>query len=182
LNLGGTSAGLDIHLHPKQAWRAARSRLPRAWAVRKRPSRHSHDAGDDVALLASYPAMHEERREGNEGRILSVQRGVGFQAHRVFGRGNPRSFYIRCRKWTMEVVALMDTLKGKKIMVWTFMGNTRMYKALAANMVTASARSVSFLSRSELPGKSTKAAWRSPICSPTSTAMAAHQMAADRGE
>ncbi len=24
----------------------------------------------------------------------------------------------------------MDTLKGKKIMVWTFMGNTRMYNAL----------------------------------------------------
>ena len=24
----------------------------------------------------------------------------------------------------------MDTLKGKQIMVWTFMGNTRMYQAL----------------------------------------------------
>ena len=24
----------------------------------------------------------------------------------------------------------LDTLKGKKIMVWTFMGNTRMYNAL----------------------------------------------------
>ncbi len=24
---------------------------------------------------------------------------------------------------------LMDTLKGKQIMVWTFMGNTRMYQA-----------------------------------------------------
>ncbi len=24
----------------------------------------------------------------------------------------------------------MDRLKGKKIMVWTFMGNTRMYNAL----------------------------------------------------
>lgn len=24
----------------------------------------------------------------------------------------------------------MDTLKGKKIMVWTFMGNSRMYQAL----------------------------------------------------
>ena len=27
----------------------------------------------------------------------------------------------------------MDTLKGKQIMVWTFMGNTRMYQALREN-------------------------------------------------
>ena len=44
--------------------------------------------------LGIYTAMHEERREGNEGRILSVQRGVGFQAHRVPPAGEIRAVFI----------------------------------------------------------------------------------------
>jgi hypothetical protein len=75
--------------------------------------------------------MHEERREGNEGRILSVQRGMGLKAHRVVAAGEIRAAFIFDAgngRWRWS--ALMDTLKGKKIMVWTFMGNTRMYNAL----------------------------------------------------
>ena len=38
-NLGETSAGLDVHLYPKSDMGAARSVLPRAWAVRRCPFR-----------------------------------------------------------------------------------------------------------------------------------------------
>ncbi len=41
-----------------------------------------------------HTAMHEERREGNEGRILSVQRGVGFQAHCVPSAEEIRTAFV----------------------------------------------------------------------------------------
>ena len=62
----------------------------------------------------------------------------------------------------------MDTLKGKQIMVWTFMGNARMYEA-SGTTETASARSGCSPLRCGPPGKFTRAAWRFRICSPTST-------------
>lgn len=41
-----------------------------------------------------HTAMHEEWRKGNEGRILSLQRGVEFQAHRVPHAGEIRAAFI----------------------------------------------------------------------------------------
>ena len=89
LNLGGTSAGLDIHLYPKQRMEGGSVTLAQGVGGQKATFPNAMNAGDDVALLAS---TRECTRNGSAEK--------------------------------------KDGLKGKKIMVWTFMGNTRMYNAL----------------------------------------------------
>ena len=41
-----------------------------------------------------------------------------------------RASLRRCFFYALKESDWMDTLKGKQIMVWTFMGNARMYEAL----------------------------------------------------
>lgn len=53
LNLGGTSAGLDIHLHPKQDMEGGSVTLAQGVGGQKATFPNAMYAGDDVALLAS---------------------------------------------------------------------------------------------------------------------------------
>lgn len=63
----------------------------------------------------------------------------------------------------------MDTLKGKQIMVWTFMGNARMYEALRDYGDRISQIGL-FSFKVRATGEIyERAAWRFRICSPTST-------------
>lgn len=62
----------------------------------------------------------------------------------------------------------MDTLKGKQIMVWTFMGNARMYEALRDYGDRISQIGL-FSFKVRATGRFTRAVWRFRICSPTLT-------------
>lgn len=53
LNLGGTSAGLDIHLYPKQDMEGGSVTLAQGVGGQKASFPNAMNAGDDVALLAS---------------------------------------------------------------------------------------------------------------------------------
>ena len=53
LNLGGTSAGLDIHLYPKQDMDGGTVTLAQGVGGQKAAFPNAMSAGDDVALLAS---------------------------------------------------------------------------------------------------------------------------------
>lgn len=53
LNLGGTSAGLDIHLYPKQRMDGGSVTLAQGVGGQKATFPFACNAGDDVALLAS---------------------------------------------------------------------------------------------------------------------------------
>ena len=53
LNLGGTSAGLDIHLYPKQDMEGGSVTLAQGVGGQKATFPNAMYAGDDVALLAS---------------------------------------------------------------------------------------------------------------------------------
>lgn len=53
LNLGGTSAGLDIHLYPKQDMDGGAVTLAQGVGGQKATFPNAMNAGDDVALLAS---------------------------------------------------------------------------------------------------------------------------------
>lgn len=53
LNLGGTSAGLDIHLYPKQRMDGGTVTLAQGVGGQKATFSNAMNAGDDVALLAS---------------------------------------------------------------------------------------------------------------------------------
>ena len=53
LNLGGTSAGLDIHLHPKQDMEGGSVTLAQGVGGQKATFPYAMCAGDDVAILAS---------------------------------------------------------------------------------------------------------------------------------
>lgn len=53
LNLGGTSAGLDIHLYPKQALSAGEMQLAQGVGGQRASFPFAVSADDDVALLAS---------------------------------------------------------------------------------------------------------------------------------
>ena len=53
LNLGGTSAGLDIHLYPKQDMDGGTVTLAQGVGGQKASFPNAMYAGDDVALLAS---------------------------------------------------------------------------------------------------------------------------------
>ena len=53
LNLGGTSAGLDIHIYPKQALSAGELEIAQGVGGQKATFPFACYAGDDVALLAS---------------------------------------------------------------------------------------------------------------------------------
>lgn len=53
LNLGGTSAGLDIHLYPKQRMDGGTVTLAQGVGGQKATFPFACNAGDDVALLAS---------------------------------------------------------------------------------------------------------------------------------
>ena len=62
----------------------------------------------------------------------------------------------------------MDTLKGKQIMVWTFMGNARMYEALRDYGDRISQIGL-FSFKVRATGEIYESGWRFRICSPTST-------------
>ena len=53
LNLGSTSAGLDIHLYPKQRMDGGTVTLAQGVGGQKASFPNAMNAGDDVALLAS---------------------------------------------------------------------------------------------------------------------------------
>lgn len=53
LNLGGTSAGLDIHLYPKQALSAGEMQLAQGVSGQRASFPFAVSADDDLALLAS---------------------------------------------------------------------------------------------------------------------------------
>lgn len=53
LNLGSTSAGLDIHLYPKQSMEGGTVTLAQGTGGQKATFPNAMSAGDDVALLAS---------------------------------------------------------------------------------------------------------------------------------
>ena len=53
LNLGGTSAGLDIHLYPKKDMEGGSVTLAQGVGGQKATFPNAMNAGDDVALLAS---------------------------------------------------------------------------------------------------------------------------------
>ena len=53
LNLGGTSAGLDIHLYPKQRMDGGTVTLAQGVGGQKATFPNAMNAGDDLALLAS---------------------------------------------------------------------------------------------------------------------------------
>ena len=93
LNLGGTSAGWTSTSIRNSGWTAALSHWHRVSAVRKRHSVCLQCRGrcGSACILA---AMHEERRQRKEVRLLPVQRGVGFQAHRVPAAGKVRTAFI----------------------------------------------------------------------------------------
>lgn len=62
LNLGGTSAGLDIHLYPKQDMEGGSVTLAQGVGGQKATFPNAMYAGDDVALLAS---TRECKRNGS---------------------------------------------------------------------------------------------------------------------
>lgn len=68
LNLGGTSAGLDIHFYPKQNMEAGSVTLAQGVGGQKATFPNSMRAGDDVALLASTRECKKngvkEKKEG----------------------------------------------------------------------------------------------------------------------
>lgn len=89
-NLGGhfiLSLSKTVHggrlCHAGTGSRRSKSDLPECHVRRRRCS-----------SFGFYEGMHEERSEGNEGRILSVQCGMGFQAHRVLAAGKVRTAFI----------------------------------------------------------------------------------------
>lgn len=67
-NLGGTSAGLDIHLYPKQDMPSSTVTLAQGVGGQKVTFPNALNAGDDVALLASSRQCTKngaaERKEG----------------------------------------------------------------------------------------------------------------------
>lgn len=65
LNLGGTSAGLDIHLYPKQDMAGGSITLAQGVGGQKASFPNAMYAGDDVALLAS---TRECTRNGQKGK------------------------------------------------------------------------------------------------------------------
>ena len=65
LNLGGTSAGLDIHLYPKKDMEGGTVTLAQGVGGQKATFPNAMYAGDDVALLAS---TRECKRNGSKER------------------------------------------------------------------------------------------------------------------
>lgn len=68
LNLGGTSAGLDIHFYPKQDMTGGSVTLAQGVGGQKASFPNAMYAGDDVALLASSRECtrngHKEKKDG----------------------------------------------------------------------------------------------------------------------
>lgn len=103
LNLGGTSAGLDIHLYPKQYMEGGSVTLAQGVGGQKATFPNAMNAGDDVALLAS---TRECTRNGaKETKDGFYQYSAAWDSKHIVSlpQGKSAHFYIRCRKWTMEV-------------------------------------------------------------------------------
>lgn len=94
LNLGGTSAGLDIHLYPKQRMDGGSVTLAQGVGGQKATFPVCLQCRGRCGSACILAAMHEERRQRKEVRLLPVQRGVGFQAHRVPAAGKVRTAFI----------------------------------------------------------------------------------------
>ena len=94
LNLGGTSAGLDIRLYPKQDMEGGSVMLAQGVGGQKAVFPNAMYTGVDVSLHASTRECMRNGAKETKTRFLSVQRGVGFQAYRVPPAGEIRAAFI----------------------------------------------------------------------------------------